>query len=163
MVTENGKRFFGAKAGSVTLTLANGNTSSHSTNFSYHVSTYCDFESLSAKSNTGLYLCFGNGITEPTKNDVTLSSVINGFTHINGLLTVRNDNDSETNRLFTHTKTVQYIGDEDIVINEVGLFFRPDTGTATGEAGALLAREVLDEPITMSKGDMRSFTFNIEG
>ena len=162
MVTENGKRFFAGRVSGVTLTLANGSTFSVSYNYSDGsvISSRCDFET--ASNSKGLYLCFGSGTTEPTKNDTTLASVINGFTHIDGSSTARNDNDSENNRLLTHVKTVQYTGDEDVTINEIGLFVS-NAAAATGEAGALLAREVLDEPITMSKGDMRSFTFNIEG
>ena len=106
-------------------------------------------------------MCFGSGTKEATKDDITLDSVINGFTHVSGVNTTRNDNDINNNRLLTHTKTVQYTGDEDITINEVGLYYSLQDGT--GETSALLAREVLDEPSVMSKGDMRSFTFNVEG
>lgn len=166
MLTENGKRFFGGRVGTVTLNCVNGNNKTIDNNYQYtsSVSAFCDFidSSISSSSGYGLYLCFGSGTTEPTKNDTTLASIINGFTHINGSITARNNNDSDNNRLFTHTKAVQYTGDEDVVINEVGLFFNPGV-SGTGVYGALLAREVLDEPITMSKGDMRSFTFNIEG
>ena len=166
MLTENGKRFFGGRVGTVTLNCANGSTIElgYANSDTSSVSSLCDFERLYSYC-AGLYLCFGSGTTEPTKNDTTLASVINGFTHITGSNTVRGDNDSDNNRLLTHVKAVQYTGDEDIVINEVGLFFYDASyyTEVTGEVGALLAREVLNEPISMSKGDMRSFTFNIEG
>ena len=165
MITDNGKRFFGSKCGTVTLTCADGSTVGVGSKDDYYanVSQKTDYETSQTTYNTsfGLHLCFGSGTKEAAKDDITLDSVINGFTHVLGANTVRNDNDINNNRLLTHTKTVQYTGDEDITINEVCLYYSSQVGT--GETSALLAREVLDEPIVMSKGDMRSFTFNIEG
>lgn len=104
-------------------------------------------------NNEGLYILAGSGTTDPTENDYTLENVV-PLTHMSGSVNHTSDNCISISRTLRNDST------EDVVINEVGLYFRPvyyagdEFRTTT-----LLAREVLTSPITMKPRESYTFTF----
>ena len=164
MLTNNWRKAIASSFGKVDVPLSDGSTYSSSINMMATMNQISGVvDSLSSVDDKGLGMCFGSGTTSPTNEDITLESVIDGFTKINASITPFNSNDGDNQRLSTLVYTVQYTGEEDITINEVGIFLSFAYFTSTLAGSTLIAREILDEPVTMSTGQIRSFTFNIEG
>ena len=88
----------------------------------------------------------GTGNTTPeTETNVTLDSILTtNITDVSGTASV----DSSTGKL-TITKTFSYSGSSDVEIKEIGLY----KGVWNSGQPILMAREVLETPITVSNGD----------
>ena len=164
MVNKNWKKLINARfTETVNLTRTDGTTYNISTNI-YWDDLLGDFKSPSdTQSNygsTGLMVFFGSGNTVATEEDITLESYVTAYTHVGASVSVTNNGNKFA---LDVTRTIKYTGEEDVEINEIGLYINAYTGSSgVVNRAFMIAREVLDEPVTMSNGDVCSFTFRVE-
>lgn len=93
-------------------------------------------------------LALGTGTTKPKASDYNLESMID-----NSLFTIQGKQVTYTSGVEgreTWILTLQYTGNDDITITEVGMFIKP----FSGQYFAMLARDVLTTPITVSKNQV---------
>ena len=95
------------------------------------------------------YIVLGNGNTEPTKNDYKLSGTVIELTSQATEIVTRGWNkDGSMEILYKVTGTPT----SDATISEIGLIKNFYTSNYQDSADVLLAREVLDTPITITNG-----------
>lgn len=106
-------------------------------------------------------MCFGTGTTEAKISDYKLESPIedNVFTPSNAS-TISNNNYPGN---ITITQSFVYTGSSDITITEVGLINSVNKSSTTSDSyqRLLLVREILENPITVSKGQQFTITMTI--
>lgn len=95
------------------------------------------------------YIVLGTGNTEPAENDYKLSGTVISLTDQTTNIVARGWNkDSSMEILYKVTGTPT----SDATINEIGLVKNFYTSDSQSSADVLLAREVLDTPITITNG-----------
>lgn len=105
------------------------------------------------KAQRGHWMVFGEGSTPVKSSDISIESPItDGFTVISQTSNIPYIYSST---VMTVTRIVQNTISAPITISEVGLY-GANTSTAM-----LLAREVLDEPVTLQPGEKHSFTMDL--
>ncbi len=132
-----------------------GSTTSYSTNYPYNYRTYA---LIPTKQTNTAYspryggLMLGTGTTPATINDYCLEEVITDLTFTIG-----------TNSWIDYTIVVSetwYNASENAVtINEIGHFIAPSNSSY---AVVMMARQVLESPITINAGDSRVITFTYD-
>ena len=100
---------------------------------------------------------FGSGTKEPSVDDFSLESVFadNVFTVETFNYNVEN-NSYKPKYMFTIT--YKYTGTDTITISEVGMFTKLSISASVTTAPLMLARDVLETPITVSNGDVFTVT-----
>lgn len=103
---------------------------------------------------------FGSGTKEPSVDDFSLESVFadNVFTVETFNYNVEN-NSYKPKYMFTIT--YKYTGADTITISEVGMFTKLSVSASATTAPLMLAREVLETPITVSNNDIFTVTMTI--
>lgn len=112
-------------------------------------------------SNNANILYFGTGTKEATVSDYKLQSPIEGDVFTPGSAsTIHNNNYPGS---YTITQSYVYTGDSDVTITEIGLInsVSKSANSSDGYARLLMAREVLENPITVSKGQQFVVTMTI--
>lgn len=116
-------------------------------------------EKLSGTTTTnecGTFILVGSGTAEPSSSDYKLENCISDLTDCGQYIALSSVN------LFSVNRILQNNTDEDIVINEVGLYNRPAyNDNDKGRTKLLLAREVLPETVTLKPGDSYTFTISL--
>lgn len=98
-------------------------------------------------------IAFGSGTTPPQKTDYKLEN------YITTGLTYSGNNTNQTDGIVKWVQTVQNTSTAQITIAEVGLF----TGNqhSPGYEVHLFTRTVLDTPVVLQPGDVKTFTITI--
>ena len=126
-----------------------GNISFYGANYSNKFSA-----SLPSSANVATCLFFGTGDTNKPakKTDYNLDATVaeSNFTRGAGSATIQSDGTCLVTQIFTWTSS------ESATIKEVGLM-----GVFTGHESALLAREVLENPITVDNDENKYFTISM--
>ena len=110
---------------------------------------------LTSDSTTteGIFIAYGNGTTIATSNDYNLESEISDLTLLGNSLFI-------TDNGYIITSSVKNTSDEDIIVKELGVF-----ETSKSEYGwrqtFMLARNVLETPITIKPNETKTFTITI--
>lgn len=131
--------------------------------FSYDKKTYYDITQNETGQNSGEpTFGFGSGTKEPSIDDFSLESVFadNVFIVESSNYTV--DNSYKPKYIFTIT--YKYTGTDIITISEVGLFSKQTLAVTSTDHIAvplMLAREVLETPITVSNSDVFTVTMTL--
>lgn len=116
-------------------------------------------EKLSGTTTTneiGTFILVGSGTAEPSLSDYKLENCISDLTDCGQYIALSSVN------LFSVNRILQNNTDEDVVINEVGLYNRPAYGDSDkGRTKLLLVREVLPETVTLHPGDSYTFTISL--
>lgn len=99
-------------------------------------------------------IAVGSGDTEATDNDYTLASLITALT---GTITTTVIFDSDNNKYIRRFQlTLTNPTAADIVVKEIGRFWRNAAGTTRGSTGSatqsMIDRTVLDAPVTVAAG-----------
>lgn len=94
----------------------------------------------------GIYLLVGSGDSEESINSYRLDSVISSYTCVSQTHTL---DTNFNNNLLTVVRVIQNTSTENITIKEVGLF----------AANYMVAREVLETPITIQPGEKIHFKY----
>ena len=147
-----------------TITIANveGNTKKYPTNA---VSTLKSFPSSTEITNIPQNCCvlaIGNGSTPPTANNIKLASEIDtGFSVVSQATYVSDF----SNSFATITRVIKNTSDTDIIVKEIGIigsgFGHNSGGYGEFTGHFLIAREVLDAPVTIQPGEKHSFTIDL--
>ena len=106
-------------------------------------------------------LYFGTGTKEATVSDHKLQSPIEGNVFTPGSASTIHNTNYPGN--YTITQSFVYTGSTDVTITEVGLInsVAKSANSSDGYARLLMAREVLENPITVSKGQQFVVTMTI--
>ena len=104
-----------------------------------------------------LYLALGSSTTTPTFDDYSMeeSDVTSQLTYINGVVARSIDK-----TILSLTQVFKNETANPITINEIGLGYCY-AYSATNKRAILLARKVLDTPVTMQPGETYNFTYSI--
>ena len=106
-----------------------------------------------------LITCLGSGTTEPTIDDYDLESRYPNFVSRQGSnINLRMIADSQ---VFSVTTIFTNTHEEDIVVNEIGIYTLSNITSATNPA-CLIWREVLETPVTIKGGKSKSITVNLD-
>lgn len=131
--------------------------------FSYNKKTYYDIMLNENSLNmNGAVFGLGSGTREPSIDDFSLESVFDDNVFIVETFNCVVDNSYKPKYIFTIT--YKYTGTDTITISEVGMFTKIElAATSTGHYAAplMLAREVLETPITVSNGDIFTVTMTL--
>mgnify|MGYP004496559665 CR=1 FL=1 len=146
------------------ITLANGNLFTGVGDDTYPMSAMYTISNIRASGAgqmyaTGIFIDVGTSDIEATSDDYALKSPSLELTASNHTAVLPNNGIDGIiiNRTFSN-KT-----DSDITIKEVGLYQNIPYYRRTGtDSIALLAREVLSNPITLKPNQSRQFTFSIK-
>lgn len=107
-------------------------------------------------NETGTFILVGSGTSEPSSSDYKLENCISDLTDCGQYIALSSVN------LFSVNRILQNNTDEDVVINEVGLYNRPTyMDSDKGRTKFLLVREVLPETVTLHPGDSYTFTISL--
>lgn len=106
-------------------------------------------------------LYFGTGTKEASVSDYTLYSPITGDVFTPGTASTTRNKNYPGN--YTIVQSYVYTGDTNVTITEVGLISSVAKGanSSDGSARLLMIREVLENPITVSKGQQFVVTMTI--
>lgn len=106
------------------------------------------------EAQRGHWMVFGEGNTPVESSDISIESPItDGFIVISQTSNIPYIYSST---IMTVTRIIQNTSSAPITISEVGLY-----GDNTSTDTIMLAREVLDEPITLQPGEKHSFTMDL--
>ena len=101
----------------------------------------------------GVFIAYGNGTAIATSNDYNLEGEIIDLTLLGNSLSI-------TDNGYIITSSVKNTSDEDIIVKELGVF-----ETSKSEYGVrttfMLARNVLETPITIKPNETKTFTITI--
>lgn len=106
----------------------------------------------------GTFILVGSGNTEPSSSDYRLDNCVSCLTDCGQYVVHGNGN------LFSVNRILRNDTNENVVINEVGLYNRPFhivNSSNTCRTKLLLAREVLPETVTLHPGDSYTFTISL--
>ena len=92
--------------------------------------------------------------TEPNQDDYAMDNIDSSLTVVSNSSTVNDTKRYESNTILTYTRTVRNDTDADITVTEIGLVLYPNGGSNY----SLLAREVLEKPVTVTPGETVAFT-----
>lgn len=109
----------------------------------------------------GVCIYTGSGTTEPTADDYNLESP---YTDVQMTTCTGSSVESSTNtvsRMKTYTATLENKAEENRTISEVGLMVGFPS-SSSDKVKLLMAREVLENPITLEPNDTVTFTFRID-
>lgn len=107
-------------------------------------------------NTVGTFILVGSGTAEPSSSDYKLENCISDLTDCGQYLALSSVN------LFSVNRILRNDTNEDVVINEVGLYNRPAyIDSDKGRTKLLLAREVLPETVTLHPGDSYTFTISL--
>lgn len=116
-------------------------------------------EKLSGTTTTnvvGTFILVGSGTAEPSSSDYKLENCISDLTDCGQYVALSSVN------LFSVNRILRNDTNEDVVINEVGLYNRPNySDSDKGRTKLLLVREVLPETVTLHPGDSYTFTISL--
>ena len=116
-------------------------------------------EKLSGTMTTntvGTFILVGSGTAEPSSSDYKLENCISDLTDCGQYIALSSGN------LFSVNRILRNDTNEDVVINEVGLYNRPAySDSNSGRTKLLLVREVLPETVTLKPGDSYTFTISL--
>lgn len=103
----------------------------------------------------------GTGTTEAKQNDYKLESEIDSgkYTYNISLSGVTGDGSYDSISGFSVVATVTNVSEEELTINEVGLFGNSTTNISANKL--MFLREVYDTPIIMEPGETKSFVLNL--
>lgn len=140
---------------------SNGKNSANDDDVTYHIlfpNLYKDGFTPNLSMND-VTLCIGTGDTPASEDDINLDSIVStGFNCESFAKFVHFVNGKSINTL---SRTLTYTGTEDVVIKEVGAF-RGFTSSPSGPIFAcLMARDVLESPITFHPGDTKTISMQI--
>lgn len=104
-----------------------------------------------------LYLALGSSTTTPTFNDYSMeeSDVTSQLTYINGVVSRAIDK-----TILSLTQVFKNETANSITVNEIGLGYCY-AYSATNKRAILIARKVLDTPVTIAPGETYNFTYSI--
>lgn len=106
----------------------------------------------------GTFILVGSGNTEPSSSDYKLDNCVSCLTDCGQYVLHGNGN------IFSVIRILRNDTNEDVVINEVGLYNRPfyiANESKTCRTKLLLVREVLPETVTLHPGDSYTFTISL--
>ena len=106
----------------------------------------------------GTFILVGSGNTEPSSSDYRLDNCVSCLTDCGQYVVHGNGN------LFSVNRILRNDTNENVVINEVGLYNRPFYVVNSSNAcrtKLLLVREVLPETVTLHPGDSYTFTISL--
>lgn len=107
-------------------------------------------------NQVGTFILVGSGTAEPSSSDYKLENCISNLMDCGQYVALSSGN------LFSVNRILQNNTDEDVVINEVGLYNRPNySDSDKGRTKLLLVREVLPETVTLKPGDSYTFTISL--
>ena len=109
---------------------------------------YKDYSNMT-DDNLGIYLLLGTGAATATSDDYKLDSIESNYTVIAQNHTVFTN--TYGNQILVINRIIQNTSSSAITINELGL-----CGWQI-----MIAREVLDEPVTLQPGEKHTFTMTI--
>lgn len=116
-------------------------------------------EKLSGTTTTnvvGTFILVGSGTAEPSSSDYKLENCISDLTDCGQYVAMSSVN------LFSVNRILRNDTNKDVVINEVGLYNRPNySDSDKGRTKLLLVREVLPETVTLHPGDSYTFTISL--
>lgn len=108
------------------------------------------------KNEVGTFILVGSGTAEPSSSDYKLENCISDLTDCGQYVALSSVN------LFSVNRILRNDTNEDVVINEVGLYNRPVySDSVNGRTKLLLVREVLPETVTLHPGDSYTFTISL--
>lgn len=106
----------------------------------------------------GTFILVGSGNTEPSSSDYRLDNCVSCLTDCGQYVVHGNGN------LFSVNRILRNDTNENVVINEVGLYNRPFyivNPSNSCRTKLLLVREVLPETVTLHPGDSYTFTISL--
>lgn len=107
-------------------------------------------------NTVGTFILVGSGTSEPSSSDYKLENCISDLTDCGQYVALSSVN------LFSVNRILRNDTNEDVVINEVGLYNRPAYNDSDkGRTKLLLVREVLPETVTLHPGDSYTFTISL--
>lgn len=138
-------------------------TFSSSSQMSFLVfNTYNGYINRSYSANyDGVCIYTGSGTTEPTAEDYNLESPYSDVQMTTCTGSSVDNSASTVSRIKTYTATLENKAEENRTISEVGLMIGFPSSSSE-KVKLLMAREVLDNPITLEPGDTVTFTFRID-
>lgn len=124
---------------------------------------YNSFINLPYTANLeGVCIYTGSGTTEPTADDYNLESP---YTDVKMVSLTGSSVSTDVHTVpsyKSYTATLSNAAEENRTISEVGLMISFPSSVSGSKAKLLMAREVLDNPITLEPGDTVTFTFRID-
>lgn len=163
MLTNNGLQWIrkmgtDIEPSNMNLITTNGNRQTYYSYGSGYIRSYMGGSTISAppSSETGgvayPFIGLGNGDTLESVNDYKLDSYINTLSYVTGSASQNGD-------LCTKTATFKNNTSSTIIVKEVGLYF--GSGNSSTYPPLLLARKVLDTPISIEPGETKTFSVHI--
>lgn len=121
------------------------------------ITNYTTTDIPTYSSADGIALLIGSGTTAPSSSDYTLEKIITSYT-VSGQSTYVPASSATYDDVFlTITRVVKNETENSFTVSELGCFICNSTTSNT----MLIAREVLDTPVTIAPGDSYSFTMTI--
>ena len=126
----------------------------------FNITSNVTYSTLYTSYNANI-LYFGTGTKEATVSDYKLQSPIEDDVFTPGSASTIYNTNYPGN--YTITQSFVYTGNADVTITEVGLInsVEKSGSSSSGYARLLMAREVLENPITVSKGQQFVVTMTI--
>ena len=126
----------------------------------FNITSNVTYSTLYTSYNANI-LYFGTGTKEATVSDYKLQSPIEDDVFTPGSASTTRNTNYPGN--YTITQSFVYTGNADVTITEVGLInsVEKSGSSSSGYARLLMAREVLENPITVSKGQQFVVTMTI--
>lgn len=104
------------------------------------------------------FMSLGSGDTPATFEDANLAEPISDFTQVSGQMVLSQGG----KQCFTYTCTVRNDTASAITVKEIGVGgYHWGTGSSN-TSGIMIARSVLDTPVTIQPGETYAFTYTIE-
>lgn len=102
----------------------------------------------------GFVLFVGSGLTTPTAEDYKLENALT--LNVLGASCRHDDNITTTMRTFQNTTS------ENVTINELGLYLFKTTSSSDSKNLIMIARKLLEAPVTLAPNETYTFTYQIK-
>ncbi len=104
------------------------------------------------------FMALGTGTTEPTFEDTFLETPIETLSFVSGSVVYSGG----TKNIITYSATVRNNTEAPITVREIGIgVYHWSTGS-TNNCGTMIARSVLETPVTIGVNEAYAFTYTIE-
>ena len=104
------------------------------------------------------FMALGTGTTEPAFEDTFLEEPIETLSFVSGAATYS----SGTKNIVTYSATVRNNTEAPITVKEIGIGVYHWATGVTNNCGTMIARSVLETPVTIGVGEAYAFTYTIE-
>ena len=101
----------------------------------------------------GVFIAYGKGTNTATSNDYNLESEITGLTLLGNSVSI-------TDNGYTVASSIKNTSNENIIVKELGIFETSKSEYGVGNT-FMLARNVLETPITINQNEIKTFTVTI--